>query len=87
MVPLRKIQYKLQYIHCIIIVVCCFCLQVAEIQKKMSEVKNLLDESCQLAERLVGEKLSKPKYMEQEKNVSSRIDRVMGEVNTIVQTL
>ena len=53
----------------------------------MSEVKNHLDESCQLAERLVGEKLSKPKYMEQEKNVSSRIDRVMGEVNTIVQTL
>ena len=53
----------------------------------MSEVKGLLDESCQLAERLVGDKLSKAKYMEQEKNLSSRIDRLMGEVNTSVQTL
>ena len=53
----------------------------------MSEVKSLLDESCQLAERLVGEKIQKHKYMEQEKNLSSRIDRLMGEVNTTVQTL
>jgi len=61
--------------------------KIGEIQKKMSEVKNLLDESCQLAERLVGEKLSKQKYMEQEKSLSSRIDRLMGEVNTAVMTL
>ena len=53
----------------------------------MSEVKGLLDESCQLAERLVGEKISKQKYMEQEKSLTSRIDRLMGEVNTTVQTL
>ena len=50
-------------------------------------MKNLLDESCQLAERLVGEKLSKQKYMEQEKSLTSRIDRLMGEVNTTVQAL
>ena len=50
-------------------------------------MKGLLDESCQLAERLVGEKLSKAKYMEQEKSLSGRIDRLMAEVNTSVQTL
>ena len=61
--------------------------QVAEIQKKMSEVKGLIDESCQLAERLVGEKLSKQKYVEQEKSLTSRIDRLLGEINTTVQTL
>lgn len=62
-------------------------LQVADIQKKMSEVKGLLEESCLLAEKLVSEKLAKQKYVEQEKSLQSRIDRLLVEVNTVVQTL
>ena len=60
---------------------------MAEIQKKMSEVKGLIDDSCQLAEKLVGEKLSKQKYVEQEKSLTSRMDRLLVEVNATVQTL
>lgn len=62
-------------------------LQVADIQKKMGEVKSLLEDSCSLAEKLVGDKMAKQKYIEQEKNLQSRIDRLLQEVNTIVQTL
>lgn len=53
----------------------------------MSEVKNLLEESCILAEKLVGEKMGKQKYVEQEKSLQSRLDRLLVEVNTVVQTL
>ena len=53
----------------------------------MSELKNVLDESCLLAERLVTDKINKQKYIEQEKSSQSRVDRLLQEVNAIVQTL
>ena len=53
----------------------------------MSEAKALLEESCLLAEKLVSEKLAKQKYIEQEKSLQNRIDRLLVDVNTVVQTL
>ena len=50
-------------------------------------MKSILEESCLLAEKLVGEKLGKQKYIDQEKSLQSRIDRLLQEVNTAVQTL
>ena len=64
-----------------------FTVQITDIQKKMGEVKSILEESCLLAEKLVGEKLGKQKYIDQEKSLQSRIDRLLQEVNTAVQTL
>ena len=61
--------------------------QVADIHQKMSEVKGHIEESCLLAEKLVEEKLAKQKYVEQEKSLQSHIDRLLIEVNAVVQTL
>ena len=53
----------------------------------MSELKTVLEESCLMAEKVVTDKMNKQKYVEQEKAVQSRIDRLLQEVNAMVQTL
>ena len=58
-----------------------------ELQKKMSEVKNALDESCLLAEKVVAEKIGKQQYVDQSKSCQSRIDRLTSEVDAVIQTL
>lgn len=62
-------------------------MQLGEVQKKMSELKTVLEESCLMAEKVVTDKMNKQKYVEQEKAVQSRIDRLLQEVNAMVQTL
>ena len=53
----------------------------------MSEVKNALDESCLLAEKVVAEKIGKQQYVDQSKSCQSRIDRLTSEVDAVIQTL
>lgn len=53
----------------------------------MAEVKTQMDESWHLAERVVKGSLTKQQYVEQNKKVESKIDKVLQEINCIVQTL
>lgn len=50
----------------------------------MSELKEAVDESCALAESLVGKRVGKEKYISQDKSTQSRITRLSGEIKAIV---
>ncbi len=64
----------------------CF-VQVNDLQRKVGELKGVLDETCVLAESLVSKRVSKDKYVTQDKSCQSRINRITGELKTIVQAL
>lgn len=61
-----------------------YCVQVSELQRKMSELKEAMDESCTLAEGLVAKRMGKEKYISQDKSNQTRINRLTGEIKTIV---
>lgn len=63
------------------------CLQVMDIQRKMVEVKTHLDESWYLAERVVKGSVTKQQYVEQNKKVEAKMERILQEISNIVQTM
>ena len=58
-----------------------------EVQKKMNEVKSSLDESWYLAERVVKGNMTKQQYVEQNKKVESKMEKIIQDISSIVQTL
>lgn len=58
-----------------------------EIQKKMVELKTQLDESWYLAERVVKGNVTKQQYVEQNKKVEAKMERILQEIGNIVQTM
>ena len=60
---------------------------MAELQNKVAELKSAVDESCALAEGLVSQRVSKQKYIEQDKSNQSRITRLLQDISGIVQAL
>ena len=67
--------------------VCVCCEQVQDVQKKMAEVKSLVEECCLLAEKVVKESMKKPQYVEQSKAAEGKIDKILADVSAIMQTL
>lgn len=61
--------------------------QVADLQKKSSDLKTIVEESCSLAESLVSERITKQQYLNEEKKNTSRMQRLQQEIDTIVKTL
>lgn len=62
-------------------------LQLSELQKKSSELKNEVDESYQLAESLVVGGIGKQQYLERERTNQAHLNRLQNEIDTIVQGL
>jgi hypothetical protein len=62
-------------------------MQVQDIQKRMLDVKTQLDESLVLAERVVKGSLSKQEYVEQSKKVEGKMEKILLDINVIVQTM
>ena len=58
-----------------------------DLQKKSSELKAILEESCMLAERVVSERIGKQQYLEQDKGNQQRITRLQQDIDSLVQTL
>ena len=56
-------------------------------QKKMSEVKSLLDESWYLAEKVVKGSVTKQQYVEQNKKIDSKLEKLLQDISAIVQAL
>ena len=50
-------------------------------------MKTLLDESCFLAEKVVVGNVSKQQYVEQNKTVESKVEKLLQEISNVVQTL
>ncbi len=63
------------------------CEQLQDVQKKMSEVKSLIEDCCLLAEKVVKESMKKPQYVEQSKAAESKIDKILADVSAIMHTL
>ena len=53
----------------------------------MNEVKSSLDESWYLAERVVKGNMTKQQYVEQNKKVESKMEKIIQDISSIVQTL
>ena len=66
---------------------CCDVPQVLDIQKKMSEVKTLVDESWYLAEKVVKGSVTKQQYLDQSKKAESKMEKLMQDIESVVQTL
>ncbi len=62
-------------------------MQVLDVQKKMSEVKALLDECWFLADRVVKGNVGKQQYVEQNKKVESKLEKMLQDISSIVMTL
>ena len=58
-----------------------------DIQKKMTDVKNLVDESWYLAEKVVKGSVTKQQYLEQNKKVESKLEKLMQDIESVIQTL
>ena len=58
-----------------------------EVQKKMSEVKGLLDEGWVLAERVVKGSMTKQQYVDQNKKVESKMEKLLQDITTVIQAL
>lgn len=56
-------------------------------QKKMDEIKKLLDESCILAEKVVAGNVSKQQYVDQNKIIENKVKKLEQDVSNIVQTM
>jgi oligosaccharyltransferase complex subunit alpha (ribophorin I) len=61
--------------------------KVTDLQRKSSDLKVIVDESCTLAERLVAERITKQQYLSDEKGNTSRMQRLQQDINSIVKTL
>ena len=61
--------------------------QVADLQKKSADLKNIVEDSCILAEGLVSERIAKQQYLNDEKKNTSRMQRLQQDMDTIVKTL
>lgn len=53
----------------------------------MSEVKAQLDETWILAERVVKGTVTKQQYVDQNKKVETRMEKILQEISAIVQTM
>lgn len=60
---------------------------MVDVQKKMGEVKSHLDESWYLAEKVVKGNVSRPQYMEQNKKAEAKMEKLIQDIDAIVQTL
>ena len=60
---------------------------MSEIQKKMQEVKSLLDESLYLAEKVVKGNIPRPQYVDQNKKVEGKMEKLLQDVGSLVQTM
>lgn len=56
-------------------------------QKKMDEIKKLLDESCILAEKVVAGNVSKQQYVDQNKIIENKVKKLEQDVSNVVQTM
>lgn len=56
-------------------------------QKKMGEVKTLLDESWYLAEKVVKGNVTKQQYVEQNKKMETKMEKLLQDISSIVQTM
>ena len=62
-------------------------LQVTDLQKKVSDLKAIVEENCTLAERLVAERITKQLYLSEEKGNTSRIQRLQQDIDTLIKAL
>ena len=53
----------------------------------MLDVKGLLDESWYLAERVVKGSMTKQQYVEQNKKVELKMEKILQDITSIVQAL
>lgn len=53
----------------------------------MLEVKGLVDESWYLAEKVVKGSVTKQQYLEQSKKAESKMEKLMQDIESVVQTL
>lgn len=58
-----------------------------ELQKKTSSLKEVVDDNCTLAERLVSDRITKTDYINKEKGNTSNMQRLEGEIASLVKTL
>ena len=56
-------------------------------QKKMAEVKMLLDDCCLLADKVVKENIKRQPYVDQSKVADSKIDKILEDVGIVMQAL
>ena len=61
--------------------------QVTELQKKTVFLKEVVDDNCTLAERLVSDRITKSEYLNKEKGNTSNMQRLEGEINSIVKAI
>lgn len=61
--------------------------QVSDLQKKISDLKLIVEENCTLAERLVAERITKQQYLSEEKGNMSRMQRLQQDIDAIVKAL
>ena len=58
-----------------------------ELQKKALGLKELVEESCTLAERLVSNRITASEYISREKGNTSNMHRLQQEISTIAKAL
>ncbi|CAI8038564.1 Dolichyl-diphosphooligosaccharide--protein glycosyltransferase subunit 1 [Geodia barretti] len=61
--------------------------RVTELQKKTVSLKEVVDDNCTLAERLVSDRITKSEYLNKEKGNTSNVQRLEGEINSLVKAL
>lgn len=61
--------------------------KVSDLQKKTTSLKEVVDDNCVLAERLVNDRITKSDYVAKEKGNTTNIQRLQQEIDTIVKAL
>ena len=60
---------------------------MSDLQKKTTSLKEVVDDNCVLAERLVNDRITKSDYVAKEKGNTTNIQRLQQEIDTIVKAL
>lgn len=68
-------------------IMCLWLLQVAEIQKLDTQVKEIVVKSSSEAERLVAGKLKKDNYIESEKQHANKRQELVNKIDNILDAL
>jgi len=61
--------------------------KLAELKKKETERKAVLDQLISLAEKVVGNKMGRPQYLESEQNASNKRARIAEDIDTLLASL
>ena len=61
--------------------------QLQELQKKETELKQLIDQSVVLAQKVVSNKIGKQQYIDSNQNNQAKRDRISEEIEAIIDSL